>query len=238
MIGCTCDVCISKDTRDQRLRSSILLTEDATNILVDTGPDLRQQMLQAKVGHLDAIFITHEHNDHVIGLDDIRPFNFISGRAMHFYAEKRVKEELLKRFEYVFGEPIPGLPRIELHEIGSDSTIDIKGLNVQAIRIMHGRLPILAFRFGDLAYITDMLTIPESEIKKLKGVKTLVVNALRKQAHHSHMTLEQALDFIKIIQPERAYLTHISHWLGKHEDVSGELPPHVQLAYDGLVLDC
>lgn len=237
IIGCDCKVCSSDDPRDNRLRCAVLLSDGTTNVLVDVGPDLRYQMLRQRVKHLDAIVITHEHNDHVIGLDDVRPFNFRSGNPMRVFAEERVAGELMKRFEYVFGKPIPGLPRIELLTIDDSTAFAVGGIPIQPIRILHGRLPILAYRFGDLAYITDMKTIPEAEIEKLKGVKHLVVNALRREPHYTHMSLDEALAFIEKIKPERSYLTHLSHVFDKHADINAVLPEGVEVAYDGLEIE-
>lgn len=237
IIGCDCAVCSSTDKRDKRLRCSVLISDGTTNLLVDVGPDLRYQMLREKVKHVDAIVITHEHNDHVIGLDDVRPFNFRSGNPMKVFAEERVAGELMKRFEYVFGKPIPGLPRIELMTIDDQTPFGIGAIPIQPIRVVHGKLPILAFRFGDLAYITDMKTISDKEIEKLHGVKHLIVNALRREPHYSHMHLDMALDFIKKINPERAYLTHLSHRFDLHTAINATLPDGVEVAYDGMQLD-
>ena len=237
IIGCDCRVCTSTDKRDNRLRCSVLISDGNTNVLVDVGPDLRYQMLRAKVKHLDGIVVTHEHNDHIIGLDDVRPFNFSSGHAMTVYAEKRVSEALMQRFAYVFGEPIPGLPRINLVEIDEKTPFFIGNIQIQPLRVLHGKLPILGFRFGDLAYVTDMKTMPEEEIPKLKGVKHLIINALRKQPHYTHMHLDMALDFSKKIRPERTYLTHLSHVWDLHETIQNELPQGVFVAYDGMEIE-
>lgn len=238
VIGCECPVCTSTDPHDQRLRSAALLTCGPTNILIDAGPDLRLQMLRARVRHLDAILITHEHNDHVIGLDDVRPFNFSTGRPMAVYAQPRVADIVRFRFAYVFESPHPGLPRIELHAIDADTPFQLNGLNIQPIGIWHGTLPILGFRFGDLAYLTDVKTIPPDQLQKVKGTRFLVINALRRRAHPTHLTLEEALALIEEIGPEHAWLTHISHELGLAREVSAQLPPGVSLGYDGLEIVC
>lgn len=229
-------MCRSDDPRDQRLRSSALLNVGDVNILIDAGPDLRQQMLRAGVRRLDAILLTHEHNDHVIGLDDVRPFNFSSGKAMALYAQPRVAGEVQKRFEYIFGEPIPGLPRIELRTLSKESPFHIEGVQILPIEVLHGRLPILGFRFGALAYLTDVKAIAEDELVKLAGVQKLVINALQHHPHPTHLNLEDALALIERIRPGHAWLTHISHHMGRTREVERGLPPHVSVGYDGLTI--
>ena len=191
-------------------------------------------MLRAKVRHLDAILLTHEHNDHVIGLDDIRPFNFSSGHPMSVYAQERVAVDVEKRFAYIFGDPIPGLPRIELRTINQDSLLQLNEQRIQSIGILHGKLPILGFRFGELCYLTDVKTIEPEELKKIIGTRYLVISALRHRPHKTHQTLEEALALIRKIQPEYSWITHISHEMGLAADVAPDLPPNVSLAYDGL----
>lgn len=237
VIGCDCLVCRSKDPKDARLRTSALLTADGFNVVIDVGPDFRQQMLRERVKQLDAVLLTHEHNDHVIGLDDIRPFNFSSGRPMAVYALPRVAGEVRKRFEYVFQDPVPGVPRVELRTITAAHPVPIGGHLIQPIGIMHGRLPILGFRIGDLAYLTDVKWVPEQEWPKLEGVRTLVVSALHRHQHYAHMNLEEALAFIEKLKPDNAWLTHISHHMGLTRDINAILPDGVRLAYDGLYLD-
>lgn len=237
VIGCDCPVCSSTDPLDTRLRSSALLSDGHTNVLIDAGPDLRQQMLRHRVKHLEAILLTHEHNDHVIGLDDIRPFNYRSGEAMAVHALPRVAAEVRRRFEYVFTENIPGLPRIELVPIDKDAYLQVGAIRIQALEVMHGRLPILAFRFRDLAYVTDIKSIAASEFDKLKGIKYLVITALHHAEHPTHMNLEESLDFIEKIGAKRAWLMHVSHHMGLAEQVNPTLPAHVRLAYDGLEIE-
>lgn len=234
VIGCDCHVCLSNDPRDKRLRTAALLRQEDTNILIDTGPDLRQQMLRAGVRHLDAILLTHEHNDHVIGLDDVRPFNFRSGHPMSVYALPRVAADVQRRFAYIFGEPIPGLPRVELHTIDANDSFCIGGVGVQTIGILHGRLPILGFRFGAIAYLTDVKSLEPEELAKLAGTRYLVINALRQRPHPTHLNLEEALAIIEKIGPEKAWITHISHEMGRTDELAGQLPPGVFAGYDGL----
>jgi phosphoribosyl 1,2-cyclic phosphate phosphodiesterase len=228
---------MSDDQRDQRLRTAALIEHNGTNILVDAGPDLRQQMLRARVHHLDAILLTHEHNDHVIGLDDIRPFNFRSGHPMAVYAQARVAADVRKRFEYVFGDPIPGLPRIELHTMDENSRLNLKGVEVQAVGIQHGRLPILGFRFGDLTYLTDVKTLLPEELAKVTGTRFLVISALHHRPHPTHQTLEEALALIARIEPEHTWIIHVSHEMGLAAEVQPLLPPGVSLGYDGQEIE-
>ena len=230
-------MCTSADSRDQRLRTSLLYSSGETNIVIDAGPDFRQQMLRTGIDHIDAIILTHEHNDHVIGMDDIRPFNFRSGRPMQVYGLPRVVNEIRKRFEYVFAEQIPGLPRIELIEITPADTITIGDVGVQMIEIMHRPLPILGFRFANFVYITDMKTIAPNELLKLEGTDWLVVNALHRRHHQAHMNLEEALEFVQEVNAKQTWFVHMSHHMGLHADVEKEIPQGVSLAFDQLVLE-
>lgn len=234
IIGSDHPVCLSEDSRDKRLRVSILVEWDNYTYVVDCGPDFRQQMLANQVSKIDGILFTHEHNDHIIGLDDVRPFYFKQG-DISVYAHPRVIKALEKRFDYVFEtvNKYPGTPSLKINEI-NDNPFTIGNLEVIPVNVWHHKLQVYAFRFGDFAYVTDAKTIEEEELEKLKGVKVLTVNALRKEPHLSHFNLEEALDFIKKVNPERAYLTHISHLLGFHEEVEKELPENVFLAYDNL----
>jgi len=234
IIGSDHPVCLSEDSRDKRLRVSILVEWDNYTYVVDCGPDFRQQMLANQVSKIDGILFTHEHNDHIIGLDDVRPFYFKQG-DISVYAHPRVIKALEKRFDYVFEtvNKYPGTPSLKINEI-NDNPFTIGNLEVVPVNVWHHKLQVYAFRFGDFAYVTDAKTIEEEELEKLKGVKVLTVNALRKEPHLSHFNLEEALDFIKKVNPERAYLTHISHLLGFHEEVEKELPENVFLAYDNL----
>jgi len=237
VIGCDCEVCQSTDPHDNRLRSAALLTAGPLNILIDVGPDFRQQMLHAQVTHLDAILLTHEHNDHVIGLDDIRPFNFRSGQPMIIYALPRVAEEVRRRFDYVFGEQIPGLPRIELVMVDEHNSLQFGNVHIQPIGVRHGRLPILGFRIHDFTYLTDVKTVSDEEFEKIRGTRYLVVNALHHETHPTHLNMEEALAFIERVAPEQAWLTHMSHRLGLARVEGPKLPPGVALGYDGLQIE-
>lgn len=238
IIGCTCATCHSTDTRDKRLRSSIMIEKGDRRLVVDCGPDFRQQMLREKVSALSAIVITHEHNDHVVGLDEIRPFNFWTKQDMQIFATVKVGEELRHRFQYVFAKnPYPGAPQVNLNTINKDTPFDAGGFHITPIEVKHGRLPVLGFRIDDFAYITDMKTIEATEQAKLANLDTLVVNALQHREHHSHLNLEEALAFIRTVNPKRTYLTHISHTLGQYEEVVEMIKENeVFVAYDGLKL--
>ena len=238
VIGCECEVCQSSDTRDQRLRTSAMIEWKGKTIIIDAGPDFRQQLLRAKVSDVSAILMTHEHNDHIIGMDDVRPLNFKHGKSMPVYAEKRVQEDLKQRFAYIFAtNPYPGAPRLTLEEIKEGENIVVDDLSIQPIRAWHGELPVFGFRFGDFTYLTDVNKIEEVELEKVKGTKILVLDALHHSKHHAHFNLEEALTVIEILQPEQAYLIHISHRMGLAEKVNAILPENVQLAYDGLELE-
>lgn len=234
MIACDCDVCQSTDPRDRRLRSSILLELNGLNYCIDAGPDFRYQLLREKVKHLEGILFTHEHKDHVAGLDDVRAFNYFSQKPMNIYCSKNVETALHREFHYVFNEEnYPGIPKINLIPIDKNP-FNLDGIEVIPIEVMHYKLPVLGFRIGSFAYITDAKTVAEEEKNKLKNVDILIINALHKFPHISHFNLEEALAFIDEIKPKKAYLTHISHLFGKHEEILKELPKHVSLLYDGL----
>jgi phosphoribosyl 1,2-cyclic phosphate phosphodiesterase len=233
VIACDCHTCVSEDSKDKRLRTSLMLQTDEVTIVFDAGPDFRQQMLREHVTKLDAIILTHEHKDHIAGMDDVRAFNFKSQDAIDIYAEDEVQEAVKREYKYVFENKYPGIPKMRLNPIHSLG-IDIKGLKIIPIRVRHKELDIYGFRIGAFAYITDADYIPESSMEKLIGVKYLVINALRKQKHSSHFNLSDAIDHIRKISPKRAFLTHISHQMGRYSEVSQELPPEVVLAYDGM----
>lgn len=236
IIGSSHPVCLSDNPKDKRLRVSILVEWNNKTIVVDCGPDFRQQMLRANCKKLDAILFTHEHADHTMGLDDIRPFFFRQG-DIDLYAHKRVFRALESRFEYIFQteNKYPGAPNVSRHIIVNEP-FRIDDLKIIPIEGFHYKLQVFGFRFGDFAYLTDMKTVPEAEIEKLEGLEILVVNALREAPHISHFNLEEALAFIARVKPQRAYLTHISHLLGFHHEVSEKLPQNVYLAYDNLKL--
>ncbi|MEO1263745.1 MAG: MBL fold metallo-hydrolase [Bacteroidota bacterium] len=238
VIGCHCQVCLSENKKDKRLRTSVLIRKGDKTIVVDIGPDFRQQMLRAGVQDLDAVLITHEHNDHVAGLDDIRPFNFKYWKDMPVFAAERVQMQLKKRFSYVFSEnPYPGAPMIQLNAIEKDQGFTAAGISILPIEVMHGSLPVLGFRIDDFVYLTDVKTISMEEKRKAKHAKVLVLSALHRKAHHSHLSLNQAIELIGELAPERAFLTHLSHQMGLHEKVSELLPENVSIAYDGLELE-
>lgn len=234
IIGSEHPVCLSKDKRDKRLRVSILVEWDVHTYVIDCGPDFRYQMLRAQCKRIDGILFTHEHSDHVLGFDDIRPFYFRQG-DIPIYAHKRVLKELKKRFDYIFEteNKYPGTPAVIANRI-KKKPFNLHGLEVIPINGKHDNLQVFGFRFKDFAYLTDMKTVKDKELKKLKGVKVLVVNALRIEPHRSHFNLEEALQFVNKVNPEKAYLTHISHLLGFHEAVEKNLPENVFLAYDTL----
>lgn len=236
MIGCNCHVCKSPDSKDNRLRCSVMLSLNRKNVVIDTGPDFRQQMLRKNVTSLEAVIFTHEHKDHVAGLDDVRAFNYLQRRDMPVYCSEQVERALRREFEYAFIEnKYPGVPQIELNRIENNNHFYIfDDMEVIPIEVMHFKMPVLGFRIGKFAYITDAKTVVDSEVEKLKGVEIMIVNALRKEEHISHFNLEQALEFIHKIKPKQAYLTHISHLFGTHEEIIKLLPDHVSVAYDGL----
>ena len=237
VIGSSHPVCLSTNPKDKRLRVSVLIEWEDYTYVIDCGPDFRYQMLRANCKKINGILFTHEHSDHVVGLDDIRPFVFRQG-DIPIYAHQRVLKVLHKRFEYVFEteNKYPGAPSVIEHEI-TNSPFDLNGVEVIPINILHDTLQVFGFRFNNFAYLTDVKTIDENELKKLKSLKVLVVNALRIRPHNSHFNLEEALAFIDLVKPEKAYLTHISHYLGFHEEVQQTLPKNVYLAYDNLQLN-
>lgn len=237
VIACGCEVCASIDKKDKRLRSSILITAPAGNIVVDTTPDFRYQMLREKVGHLEAVLITHSHKDHIAGMDDIRAFNYFQKSAINIYATEFSQTVIKREFAYAFSDfKYPGIPEINLRNIPGEP-FNINGLPVTPIQVMHHKMPVMGFRVHDFTYITDANYIAPEEKDKIRGSKILVLNALRKEKHISHFTLEEAIELGRELEIPQVYFTHISHQLGLHEEVSKELPAGMALAYDGLSLE-
>ena len=235
VIGSNHSVCLSDNPKDKRLRVSVWIHTEDSSIVIDCGPDFRQQMLACKCKKIDAILFTHEHADHTAGIDDIRPFNFKQGR-LPIYAHARVLENLKKRFDYVFETEnrYPGAPSVDAKEVVNNIPFKIGNRKVIPINASHGNLQVFGYRIDNFAYLTDVKTIESEEIEKIKGVEVLVINALREEPHHSHFSLQDALDFVTLVQPKKTYFTHISHLLGFHDLVEKKLPPNVFLAYDNL----
>lgn len=236
MIGCSCEVCSSSDLKDKRLRSSVLIESANTSLVIDTTPDFRYQMLRHGVKKLDAVLFTHPHKDHMAGLDDIRAFNYFSGKPMDVYANYLTEEALRRDYYYAFSDTkYPGVPEINLQTITLES-FQVGDLTVVPILVWHLKMPVLGFRFGPFTYITDANKIEAEELEKIKGSEVLVLNALRRTKHLSHFTLEEAVDIVQQLNVNQAYFTHISHQLGLHHATNTELPTGIQLAYDGLTL--
>lgn len=237
VIGSNHPVCLSKDPKDKRLRVSVLVSWKNFNYVIDCGPDFRQQMLTNPIEKLDGILFTHEHADHTAGIDDIRPFFFRQG-DIPIYAHERVITSLKRRFDYIFaGENrYPGAPAVQVVQVKKDTPIALGDLEVVPIEAYHNRLQVFGYRFEEFVYLTDVKRVEEDQIKKMKGAKVLVVNALRKEPHHSHFNLEEAIEFAKEVGAEKTYFTHISHIMGFHEEVEKELPKNIHLAYDNLQL--
>lgn len=239
VIACNCNVCQSENPKDKRLRCSIYIEVEGVHLVVDTGPDFRAQMLRENIQHIDAVLFTHEHKDHLAGLDDIRAFNFKKGgQPMNIFATEQVQQALKREFSYVFSDyKYPGVPELNVHTIKNENFI-VEGVEVQPIDLLHYKMPVKGFRIKDFAYITDTNYISEEEKKKLLNLDVLILDALRKEKHISHFTLSEALEIIKELKPKKAYLTHISHLMGQHDEVNQELPDGVELAYDGLEINC
>lgn len=233
MPTCTCEVCTSSDPHDSRLRASILIeTDDDKNILIDCGPDFRQQALSNGIKRLDALFITHNHFDHCAGLDDLRAYAYRT--TLDAYADEIVTRTLNSHYDYIFVHRYPGVPSVNLHTISPDDRITIGTNTITPIRVYHGKLPILAFRIGNLAYITDCTNIPDTEWKKLEGIDTLIIDALRWHSHPTHWSVDEAMEAVKRINPRHTYFTHMSHEIGLHAQTNKKLAPNVELAFDGL----
>lgn len=238
LIGCGCAVCQSNDPRDNRLRTSILIESETTCVVIDSGPDFRQQMLRAKVKKMDALVFTHSHKDHVAGMDDIRAFNYIQQKAMDVYATTATQNVLAREFSYVFnGDKYPGIPEVNLHTIAAPTPFQIGDIVFEPIDVMHYKMPVLGFRMGSFTYITDANYISPASMQQIAGTKTLVLNALRHETHVSHFSLSQAIALATQIGAEATYFTHASHQLGLHKQVSAELPEGIYLAYDTLSIE-
>ncbi len=237
VIACECAVCQSIDPFDKRLRSSIMIESEGTTLVVDAGPDFRQQLLREKVKKVDAILITHCHKDHIAGLDDVRSFNYLYKKAMRIYAGKRDQTRIREEFSYAFSdEKYPGVPDFDLINL-DQSAFTVDSILVQPLRVKHMNLSVFGFRFGDFAYITDVNYIPEESMQLLKGTKILIIDALRKNKHASHFSLEEAIAVARELRIEKTYFTHVSHLMGKAADINPELPNNMMLAYDGLQIE-
>ncbi|HLW20647.1 MAG TPA: MBL fold metallo-hydrolase [Cyclobacteriaceae bacterium] len=234
VIGCDCEVCLSLDFRDKRLRTSVHLQVGGKSLVIDTGPDFRQQMLREQISRLDGVIYTHEHKDHTAGLDDIRPFNFSQQADIPIYGQLPVLNQIRAEFSYIFASHrYPGVPMVQTHQI-SNENFDVEGINFTPIAALHHKLPVFGYRVQNFTYVTDANYISPLEMEKIYGTKVLVLNALQNSPHISHFNLKEALEIVRVVQPERAYFTHISHKLGLHREVEESLPENVFLAYDGL----
>lgn len=237
MIACPCDVCASTDTHDKRLRSSILVESPTTTVVVDTTPDFRYQMLRAQVRKLDAVIFTHPHKDHLAGLDDVRAYNFFQRRPMDLYANEMTQEAIVREFPYAFADTrYPGIPELRLNRM-HEEPFTIGDIDITPIQVWHMKMPVLGFRFGDFTYITDANRIEDHQREKIRGSRQIVLNALRHEKHLSHFSLNEAIDEVRHLGVPQAWFTHISHQLGKYADINPSLPPGMQLAYDGLMLE-
>ncbi len=234
MVGCESPVCLSENPKDKRLRSSVLVRINGKTLVIDCSPDFRQQMLRENVKQADAILFTHAHRDHTGGLDDIRGFNYTMKKAMPLYMNRETCDTLKKHYEYIFnGNDYPGIPKVDIHIIDNHPFI-VEGIEVRPVEVLHHRMRVFAFRIEDFTYITDANFIHHDEKKKIAGSKVIVINALRKDPHISHYNLKQAIEVIRELNPQKAYLTHISHQLGFHDEVNRELPENIEVAFDGL----
>jgi phosphoribosyl 1,2-cyclic phosphate phosphodiesterase len=238
VIGCSCDVCLSLDYRDKRFRSSVYIEVEGQHLVIDTGPDFRQQMLREKIRKIDAVIFTHAHRDHTAGLDDVRAYNFMQDMDMPVYGTASVLTQLRTEYAYAFGDhSYPGIPRLDLREI-NEEPFNINGVHITPLPVMHLNLPVVGFRIHNFSYITDANRIPTDTLNKMKGTEVLVLNALQHEHHVSHFNIEEAIGQVNRIKPKKAYFTHISHKLGKYAIISRELPPGICLGFDGLKVEC
>jgi phosphoribosyl 1,2-cyclic phosphate phosphodiesterase len=238
VIGCPCEVCLSKDKKDKRLRTAALVSTGNINIAIDCGPDFREQMLRDRVMHLNAVLMTHEHSDHIAGIEDLRPFQFRQKQAMPIYATLAVQESLRRRYDYAFREtPYPGAVQMDLKTISPNKNFQIEGIDIIPIELDHGEIKVLGFRFKDLSYLTDCKSISSEELKKVKGSRILILDALHYTEHHSHMSVKEALEVVAEVKPEQAYFVHMNHNIGRAKDVNKTLPKNVKLAWDGLKIE-
>jgi len=236
VITCDCPVCLSPDPCDKRMRTSIMLEIKGMTFVIDCGPDFRHQMLRQKVTNLDAVIFTHEHRDHIAGLDDVRAFNYVLNKKIDIYGTPRVMEAIRTEFPYIFSESrYFGAPQLTIHHI-DDQLFNIAGIDLTPIRVLHEKLPVTGFRIGDFTYITDASSISDEELEKVKGSKVVVLNALRNSKHVSHFSVQEAVEILTKLKPEAGYLTHLSHFVGLHAEVNKKLPDFIRLAYDGLEL--
>ena len=235
VICCHCEVCTSDDPRDNRTRTSAYVQTPEINFVIDTGPDFREQLLREGIEDIDAVLYTHSHKDHIAGLDDIRPINYFKGKTIEVYASEGTLKRLRQEYAYVFANDYPGVPQILVHEI-KERYLDLNGLQVEVLHAMHGQMPVLGFRIKDFVYLTDINFMEPEEMARLRDVDTLVLNAIHHRPHYSHFNLEEALAFIKQVNPKNTYLIHFSHQMGKHADVEAGLPDNVGVSYDGLKL--
>jgi phosphoribosyl 1,2-cyclic phosphate phosphodiesterase len=234
IIACNCNVCNSTDERDKRLRTSLMIEDQGKVFVIDAGPDFRQQLLREKVQRLDAVIFTHEHKDHIAGLDDVRAFNYKTGKAVDIYASYAVQEAIRRDFHYVFsGEKYPGIPEINLFDISNEDFF-IGETCFKPVNVWHHKMPVKAFRFGDFTYITDANRIEEEELNKIRGSRFIAINALRKEKHISHYTLSESIALMEELKPERAFFIHLSHQMGRHQDIQNEVPDFISIAHDGL----
>ena len=234
VIGCNCDVCLSHNPKDQRLRSSVLINVDGNTLVIDTGPDFRQQMLRENVKKLDAVFFTHSHKDHTAGLDDIRSYNFRSKKPMEVFCSNDVLDALKMEFSYIFADfKYPGVPKVNINLI-DESIFNFNNISITPIKALHHKLPVHGFRIKDFVYLTDISEVSQEEKKKMLNADIIVLDSLRKEPHLSHLCLQQSIDLIKEVNPKRAYLIHISHLMGLHDEINSEIPSNISLAYDGL----